>query len=236
MEMDLSQQLCLPSSTHLLGCDALGQDLLSRVISGGAHTLGLALLAVFLSGTLGLFMGILTCATPAPVERGLLKVIDVFLAFPGLLLAILMASLLPPTSFSVLFCLVFSGWAGQARLIRTLFKQVWSMQFIEAASAIGASVPRLLAREVWPTLSTPLLVLWTSSLSSMILAEASLSFLGLGGPLGQNSWGALIAEGRDYLMEAPHFSLAPGLALVLCVLVLQTLSQALGVCHHSRRG
>ncbi len=234
--MNLSEQFCAVSFTHPLGCDALGQDLLLRIFYGTLPTVGTAFLAVIISGVLGLIFGILTNVLPSPLERILLKIIDVFLAFPGLLLAILLASLLPPSSASVLFCLSVTGWAPQARFVRVLFRKIWSMQNIEAAVALGASHQRIFIKEVWPNLARPLLVLWTATLSSMVLAEASLSFLGLGGPLGQNSWGALIAEGRDYLIESPSLSLMPGIALMIVVLAFQSLSQALGVCHHSSRG
>ena len=224
---DLSQAFCESSATHLLGCDAYGNDLGWRTAFGVFHSLKISTMTVTCTSLLGLIIGTGITFAPKPLASICLRLIDCFLAFPGLLLAILIAALMPPSPYTVVFSLVIMGWASHARLVRVLLLQTLKQPYVEAARATGASPLRILIREVYPALWGQLLVQATLGLSSVILAEASLSFLGLGGPIGQPSLGALIAEGREYLVESPHVAIVPGCALLLLVLMFQILSRPL---------
>jgi len=225
--VDISAAFCKPSKIHIMGCDAYGNDLMTRILMGAWRSLTIALVTVTATAIIGVLSG--TALVLAPRFLGLigLRFIDCFLAFPGLLLAILMASLMRASSSTVMISLIVMGWASQARLVRALMLQTMPMPFVESSRAAGAGTWRILVKDIYPALWGQLKIQWVFSISAVIMGEAGLSFLGLGGPLGEPSWGALIAEGRSYLVEAPHLSLFPGIALFLTVLTFQFLAQSL---------
>lgn len=224
---DLTQAFCTPSKQHVLGCDAFGSDLSARILAGAAKSLRIGLIVTLFTMTIGLILGTLAAILPARAGAWIMRVVDYFLAFPSLLLAILLASLLKPGEVSVVFALTLTGWTSYARLSRALAKKTLSQPFIEAARSNGASQLRIVFRHIWPSIAGQIAIQCAIGIGYVILGEASLSFFGFGGPLDNPSWGQLIAEGREYLVEAPHLSLFPGIALGLSVLAFNLLAEAL---------
>lgn len=228
-DVNLTNAFCFPNAHHLLGCDAYGKDLAERILLGTWHSISLSTFVVSLTGLLGLFSGTLLAFSTGIIFQIGMRFIDCFLAFPGLLLAILIAAVSPPSSVTIGVSLIVMGWAPQARLVNALLRQTLPLSFVEASKAAGASNWRILWHDLYPAIFKQLSIQWVFSISHIIIGEAGLSFLGLGGPLGSFSWGALIAEGRDYLVEAPHLSLIPGFILFLAALTFQLLAQELRI-------
>jgi peptide/nickel transport system permease protein len=183
--------------------------------------------ATLVSCVVGVIVGSLMAIAGGKIEALLLRCLDVLLAFPGILLAIYLAAVLPPSPLTVLVALSITGWVGFARVARTSVKAQLSRDHVVAARALGASPLRVLVKHVWPEAMTPVIVQASFGLSTAILAEASLSFLGLGVPPGTPSWGALLDEGVAYLFIAPHLAIAPGLCIAAVVLAFNVLGDAL---------
>jgi peptide/nickel transport system permease protein len=161
------------------------------------------------------------------VDEVLMRIVDVLLAFPGILLALFITSVLGPGLSNVIFALSFTGWTGYARLARGQVLTLREREYVQAARALGSGPGRILVHHLLPNAAGPLLVQATFALPGAILAEASLSFLGLGVPPGTPSWGALVDQGTQYLLVAPHVALFPGVALALTVLGFNLLGDAL---------
>ena len=224
---DLEGRLGPPGRTHLLGQDALGRDVLARAVHGARISLGVATVAVALSLVLGVALGAAAGYAGGWLDEVVSRTIDVLLAFPGLLLAIALAAVLGPSVRNVVIALTVLGWTGYARLVRGEVASLRRREFVQAAEALGSRPSRIIARHLLP-LAAPLLAVQASfGLAGAMLAEASLSFLGLGAPPPLPSWGAMIDEGRQFLLVAPHLVLVPGLALSLSVLALQLLGDGL---------
>jgi peptide/nickel transport system permease protein len=223
----LTERLHPPRSAHPFGQDALGRDVLARVLYGGRISLAVGGAAVALSLLVGVLLGAFAGYAGGWVEEALGRVIDVLLAFPGLLLAIALAAVLGPSLANVVLALSLLGWTGYARLARAELAAHRQREFALAARGLGASHGRIIARHLLPAAAPALLVQATFGMGSAIVAEASLSFLGLGAPAPLPSWGAMIDEGRAFLLVAPHLTLFPGLALAVTVLVLQLVGDGL---------
>jgi peptide/nickel transport system permease protein len=157
----------------------------------------------------------------------IMRVVDVLLAFPGILLAIFITAVLGPSLANVIFALAATGWTGYARLVRAQILSLRERDYVQAARALGASDGRILFRHLLPNAAGPILIQATFAIPGAILAEASLSFLGLGAPPGTPSWGALVDQGTQYLLVAPHVALFPGIAIAIVVLGFNFLGDAL---------
>jgi peptide/nickel transport system permease protein len=225
--LDLAHQLLPPSGAHPLGTGENGIDVLAHVLHGARVSLLVSLGAVLLSGLVGTAVGAVAGVAGGVVDEALMRVVDVVLAFPGVLLAIFIAAVLGPSLWNVVLALTCSGWTGYARLARAQVRSLLSREYVVAARSLGASPGRIAVHHLLPNAAGPLLVQATFAVPAAILAEASLSFLGLGAPLGTPSWGALIDQGAQYLLIAPHVALFPGLCLLLTVLGLNLLGDAL---------
>jgi peptide/nickel transport system permease protein len=223
----LRERLRPPRTAHPLGQDALGRDVFARVLHGGRISLAVAVATVALSLAVGVTLGTAAGYAGGRLDEALVRVIDVLLAFPGLLLAIALAAVLGPSLGNVVLALSALGWTGYARLARAEAAALRRRDFVQAAVALGAGPARIVVRHVLPLAASPLLVQATFGMSGAIVAEASLSFLGLGAPSPLPSWGAMIDEGRAFLLVAPHLTVFPGLALAGTVLVLQLLGDGL---------
>ncbi|MDP8224240.1 MAG: ABC transporter permease [Candidatus Lernaella stagnicola] len=215
-----------PSAAHLLGQDELGRDLFSRLIVGARASALVGVIVVLISVVVGTIVGLLAGYLGGVVDQIVMRIVDVLLAFPGILLAIAVAGILGPSLGNVIFALSILGWTGFARLVRGQVLTLREREFVLAARGYGASTPRILWRHVLPNVLAPVLVQATFGMASVILAEASLSFLGLG-PQNIPTWGAMLSSGVDYLLFAPHLSLAPGVAIMLTVLAFNFLGDAL---------
>lgn len=219
----LELRLAPPSPAHPLGLDELGRDILSRLIYGARTSLAVGLAVVLLAGSIGTVIGAVAGFAGGAVEAVLMRVTDVFLAFPGILLAIAFVAVLGPALSHVVIALVVIGWVGYARLVRAQVLQWKQRDFVLAARAAGVPRRRILYRHLLPNVLPELTVQATLGLAGAILAEAGLSFLGLGIEPPASSWGAMINAGRSHLLDAPHLSLFPGLAIVLAVVGLHLL-------------
>jgi len=224
--IDLASELAPPSAAHLLGAGENGIDVLSHVLHGARVSLVVACFAVVLSALIGVTLGGLAGYLGGWVDEGVMRVVDVLLAFPGILLAIFITSVLGPSLANVVFALSFTGWTGYARLARGQMLTLRERDYVQAARALGSGDARILFRHLLPNAAGPLLIQVTSAFPGAILAEASMSFLGLGAPPGTPSWGALVDQGTQYLLVAPHVALFPGLALALTVLGFNFLGDA----------
>ncbi|MBN2647320.1 MAG: ABC transporter permease [Thiotrichales bacterium] len=219
----LERLLQPPSMEAWLGTDELGRPLLERLLLGAQTSLIVALSVVGFSAMIGTFIGLASAYYGGWVDRLLTKVIEVFLAFPGLLLAIALAAVLGPGIENVIFALVVVGWVGFARLARAQTLSLRHREHILAAKALGVPHHRILSRHLLPLILAPLGVEATFGIAGAVIAEAGLSFLGLGVQAPDASWGNMIKEGTRYLLVAPHLVLAPGLALMLLVLAVNLL-------------
>lgn len=227
LEIRLEEQLRPPSAGHPLGQDGNGADILSRLLYGAQISLGIGLVVVLLSAFIGISVGLVSGYYGGPLDTLLMRLVDILLAFPGLLLAIALVAVLGPALANVVLALAALGWVGFARLVRGQVLVLKERPFVLAAQTSGASDGRILLLHVLPHLLSPVLVQATFGIAGVVLAESSLGFLGLGAPPGTPSWGAMLSEGRDVLFIAPHVSIFPGLAILLLVLALNFLGDGL---------
>lgn len=225
--IDLANELGPPSEAHLLGAGENGIDLWSHILLGARLSLGVAAMAVTLSLAMGALVGGAAAYVGGVWDEVVMRIVDVVLAFPGILLAIFITAVLGPSVFNVVLALCATGWTGYARLARAQVLTLREREFVLAARAMGAGHARILLRHILPNAAGPLLVQATFAVPGAILAEASLSFLGLGVPPGTPSWGALIDQGTQYLLVAPHVALFPGIAIAMTVLGFNFLGDAL---------
>lgn len=223
----LEQILAAPGGAALLGQDDLGRDILSRLIAGAHVSLLVAITVTLVTFCVGTLLGLLAGYVGGWLDRFLMQITDVFMAFPGILLAIAFAAVLGPGLSNLILALCLTSWVGYARLTRAQALALSQRQHVVAAVAMGASMPRILFRHMLPLLLAPLLVEATFSFASLIIAEASLSFLGLGIQPPHASWGSMLRDATRYLLVAPHYVLAVGLSLMSLVLSVNMLGDAL---------
>jgi peptide/nickel transport system permease protein len=217
-----SQELALrlegPSGSHLFGLDELGRDILTRVLAGARISFLVGLTVVSFSALIGTMLGAMAAYFGGVVDDLVSRIVDVLLAFPGLLLAIALVAVLGPSLGNVLFALTIIGWVGYARLVRGQVLRAREFEYVQAARALGAGAGRVLWRHLIPTALPAVVVQATLGMAGAIISEAALSFLGLGVQPPTPSWGTMLNGGRAHLLDAPHLTLFPGLAIVLLVL------------------
>ncbi len=224
---NLNEDLQAPRREHLCGQDKLGRDVLSRVIHGSRVSLAVGVLVVGLSASVGLCVGAICGYAGGRTDVLVMRAVDVLLAFPGILLAVGLSAVLGPSLRNVLLALCAISWTGYARLVRGEVLACREREFVTAAISLGAPPLRVLSHHIIPQLVAPLIVQATFGMAGAIVAEASLSFLGLGVQPPTPSWGSLINDGRSFLLVAPHVAFFPGLALVATVLGLNLLGDGL---------
>jgi ABC-type dipeptide/oligopeptide/nickel transport system permease subunit len=222
----LDEGLTGPSAAHWLGQDKLGRDVLSRVIWGARVSLLVGVLSVTISVIVGTTVGLLTGYFGGKLDQIGMRVLDIFLAFPGILLAIALAAVLGPGLKNVVIALSAFGWVVFARLVRSEILSLRERDYVQAAIVAGASSARIMLRHLLPGVAGALVVQTSFAMAAAILAEASLSFLGLGTQT-LPSWGGLLNEGAEFLGLAGHLSWAPGLALLGTVVSLNLLGDRL---------
>ena len=226
--IDLLHRLQPPSLAHWCGTDELGRDVLSRLLWGARLSLAVSVSVVAISLTLGLLVGGIAGYFGGWVDTLLTVVaMNTFLALPGILLAIAFAAFLGSGLQNLILALAIGGWAGYARLVRAQVLAIRGREFVEAARALGAGGLRLFFRHILPNILQPLLVQATISMGGVILAEATLSFLGLGIPPPAPSWGAMLNDARTHLFDSPHLVLFPALAIGITVLSFNFVGDAL---------
>ena len=226
--IDLSHRLAPPSAAHWLGADELGRDILSRVLYGARLSLVVAVSVVSCSSFLGILLGGIAGYYGGVLDTMLnVFVMNAFLALPGILLAIAFVAFLGPGLINLILALSVGGWVGYARLVRGQVLAMKEREFVEAARALGASDLRIFVRHILPNIIQPLIVQSAIGMAGAVLAEATLSFLGLGVPPPAASWGSMLDGGRSHLFDAPHLVIFPALAVMLCVLSFNFLGDAL---------
>ena len=224
---NLPARLQSPSRAHWMGTDELGRDILSRTIYGARISLLVAVCVVCGCGSIGLTMGMLAGYAGGWFDRFVnLLLINAFLSFPGILLAIAFAAFFGPGIGKVILALIITGWAGYARLARAQVLKVKELEFILAARSLGASHARIMTRHLLPNILQPVLIQATIGMAGAILAESTLSFLGLGVLAPIPSWGAMLSDARGHLFDAPHMVVFPALAVMTAVLSFNLLGDA----------
>ena len=205
---------------HILGTDPLGRDVLSRIMYGARVSLLIGATAVLLAGTVGVLLGLLAGYFGGLTETLIMRLVDTELAIPFILLAIVSVALFGQSLAGLVIILGLTGWLGYARIVRGVVLSLKQMPYVEAAHALGASHVRTLFKHVLPGVWTPVIVVATQQVGAMMIAESSLSFLGIGVPPTVPSWGSMIADGRGYIELAWWVSTLPGLALTITVLAV----------------
>lgn len=216
-----------PSLAHPFGTDALGRDLFSRVVAGSRIALGVALLGTGISALLGVTLGLLAGYYGGWLDQTLSRAMDVWMAFPGLLLAVVIVARLGPSLQNSIIALGIVGAPSFYRLVRSTSFSASRSSYVESALAVGCRGRRIILLHILPNLLSPLTVLLTMRLGVMILAAGSLSFIGLGAQPPTPEWGALLAGGRDYMDSAPWLAVLPGLCITLTVVGLNLLGDGL---------
>jgi peptide/nickel transport system permease protein len=227
LAIDLAQVLAPPSRGHWLGCDALGRDVLARVLWSARLSLAVSTTVVMLSLAAGSIIGGAAALAGGRVDSLVMRLVDVVLAFPGFLLAIALAAILGPGIVDLVLALSAMGWTGYARLVRGEVLSLREREYVEAARSLGAPPGRLLFRHLMPGLAGPVAVQATFGVGGIIIAEAALSFLGLGALPPAPSWGNMLDTGRAFLLVAPHMTTAPAVAIGASVLGFNLLGDGL---------
>lgn len=216
-----------PATTAWFGYDELGRSIFDRVLTGASVSFSVAIAVVLTASTLGTLIGSLGAFVGGRLDLMLVLITDIFLAFPGILLAIALAAVLGPGINNIIIALSLVGWTGYARLARTQTLSLMQRDHIVAARSLGTGLPRMLYRHILPLMAAPLIVEATFGVASVIIAEAGLSFLGLGVQPPDPSWGSMIREGVRYLLVAPHLVIIPGTLLFLVVFAVNILGDSL---------
>ena len=227
-----SQRLVPPwglggTRAHLLGTDNLGRDILARLLYGGRISLALAATAVAIAGVVGVVVGLAASWGRGRADAVIMRVADVQLAFPVIMLAIAIVAVVGTNPLALVGVLALSGWVLYARTIRAHVLTIRGLDYIDAAHTLGASDIRIILRHVLPNTVAPILVIGSSQFATMVLLESGLSFLGMGVQAPLPSWGSMLAEGRDYLSNAWWLATAPGVMIALVVLGANLLGDGL---------
>jgi peptide/nickel transport system permease protein len=225
--IELTKILAQPEWSAWLGYDELGRPIFERLIDGAQVAFFVAFWVVSLSAIVGISIGMVAGWYGGWVDEVLMRIVDVFLAFPGLLLALVLAGVLGPGLNNLVIALVVVGWVGYARLTRAQVLSLKERDHVMAARAIGLPVTLIWWRHILPLMMAPLLVEMVFGVAGAILAEAGLSFLGLGIQPPAASWGQMIREGARYMLTAPHLLIFSGLSLVFTVVLINTLGDRL---------
>jgi peptide/nickel transport system permease protein len=226
--IDLPARLAAPSTAHWCGTDELGRDIFSRLVYGSRICMLVGSCVVAASLALGLIVGSIAGYYGGRIDRFVnIVVMNAFLSFPGILLAIAFVAFRGPGIFNLIMALSLGGWVGYARLVRAQVLAAREREFVEAARALGASDLRVIVRHILPNIIQPVVVQAAIGMAGAILAEATMSFLGLGVPPPTASWGAMLNDGRAHLFDAPHLVLFPAMAVMLAVLSFNFIGDAL---------
>lgn len=218
LAQNLQHRLQPPSSTHPLGTDQLGRDVLARLVHGARYSLGIAVLITAVRVVIGTVIGLVAGYAGGVVDEALMRLVDIQLAFPGLVLALVVAGILGPSLRNVMLALAVVGWTTYARVVRGNVLSIREREYVAAARLAGMPRRRLFRRHLLPNVINPVLVIATLNLGTVVLAAAGLSFLGLGAQPPTPEWGTMLAGGRNYIQQAWWIVNAPGVAIMLTVL------------------
>ena len=225
--MDLNLQLLGPSARFWLGTDKFGRDLLTRIIYGTRISLIIGLVPSLFSLLIGAIMGIISGYYGGKTDFLIMRLADVMLAFPSLILAMVVMYILGPNLFNIFIAISLVGWAGIARVVRSQTLSLKEKEFVEAARAIGVKRNPIMLRHIFPNCLPALIVLFTLSIPEAIMYEACLSFLGVGAQPPTPSWGLLVTSGKEYLFSAPWVAIMPGVAILITVMAFNFMGDGL---------
>jgi peptide/nickel transport system permease protein len=227
LALNPSDRMLPPETHHLFGTDEFGRDVLTRILFGGRISLRTGAVAVSLAIAIGVPMGLLSGFYGGLVDRGMMRLVDIMLTFPGILLALVIVAILGPSLFNAMLAVGISASPTYARVVRASVLTAKPLTYVEAARAIGCRNDRIILFHILPNVVAPIIVLGTLGVAGAILAAAALSFLGLGAQPPQPEWGALLSEGRNFLLNAWWIATFPGLAIMVTVLAINLLGDAL---------
>jgi len=225
--ISVSERLRAPSDAHLFGTDDFGRDIFSRVIDGSRLAVKLGVLSVAVAASGGVALGLLAGYYRGWVDTLISRVLEIMLAFPDLLFAIAIVAILGPGLENLIIALGLFGWPGYARIVRGSVLSAARREYVEAARTIGASATRIMVRHILPNVVAPVIILSATRFGGALLAGSGLSFIGLGVPIPQPEWGAIMATGRDYLATAWWITVFPGMLIMLAVLGVNLLGDGL---------
>lgn len=224
---DILNKLQGPSAEHWFGTDHFGRDIFSRIIHGTGITLLVGFFSVALGATVGVFLGIISGYYGRRTDSIIMRLMDILLAFPGILLALAIVTVLGGSLVNVVIAVAISSIPVFARIVRGSTLSVKKLEYIDAMRALGASDARIIFKHILPNITSPIIVQATLSIATSIIAASGLSFLGLGAQPPTPEWGAMLSDGRNYLYNARHVALFPGLAIVVVVLAFNMLGDGL---------
>ena len=227
IEQNLDKRLLTPCREYPMGTDDLGRCLLSRIIYGARVSLKLGVIVVGIITVIGVTLGLISGYYGGIVDEIIMRLVDVVLAFPGIILALAVAGALGPGLFNVMLALAMVGWTGLARVVRGSVLSIKEKEFVESARALGCSDLHIMTRHILPNVMAPVIVLATLDMAFIILAAAGLSFLGLGAQPPTPEWGSMLNNGRAFMRTAPHLTTFPGLAIMITVLAFNFLGDGL---------
>ncbi|MCI0475115.1 MAG: ABC transporter permease [Anaerolineales bacterium] len=227
LDQDLGRMNESPSADHVLGTDELGRDFLSRIVHGGQVSLLVGLVVQIATACIGMLLGLMAGYYGGVVDTIIMRVVDTMYAFPPFLFAVFMAAILPSSVWSIVFVLVLVGWPWEARVTRGLVLALKEREYITAAHVVGASNWRIMLKHILPNSLSPIIVGFSIGIAGTIMAEAGLSFLGIGIRPPTPSWGGMIDKGRQFLQVYPHLAIFPSIALALTVLAFNFLGDGL---------
>ena len=235
VEQDLANRLQEPSSAYLLGTDQLGRDMVARILSGARLSLIVAIAVAGLASVSGTFVGLIAGYVGGLADEALMRVTDVFLAFPSLILAMAIAGALGPSLVNAIVAIAVVSWPVYARLVRAQLLSLRRLDFVEAARSIGARDARIVFRHLLPNALGPVLVQASFDMGAAIIAVAGLSFIGFGAQPPTPEWGVMISEGRNFFTTQPWLTIVPGVAMLLAAGSFNVLGDALRDAFDPRR-
>ncbi|HAJ95618.1 MAG TPA: glutathione ABC transporter permease GsiD [Actinobacteria bacterium] len=227
IEQNLSYRLMLPNMEYPLGTDNLGRCILSRLMYGARISLRIGIIVVGINSIVGIILGLTAGYFGGIIDELIMRVVDIMLALPGIIVALLIAGLLGPSLFNIMLALTIIGWTSYARVVRGSVLSVKEREFIEAERALGAGNMRIIFCHVLPNVLAPILVMATLGMGHVILTASALSFLGLGAQPPIAEWGSMLNSGRAFMRTAPHLMVFPGLAIMVSVLAFNFLGDGL---------
>lgn len=227
LEQNLDKRLLSPCKEYFLGTDDLGRCVLSRLIYGARVSLQIGIVVVGITACVGVTLGAVAGYFGGILDEIIMRIVDIVLAFPGIILALAIAGLLGPSLFNVMLALAVVHWTGYARVVRGSILSLKEREFVELARAIGGSNSYILLRHILPNSLAPVIVMATLGMGHVILASAALSFLGLGAQPPMAEWGSMLNNGRVYMRIAPHITTFSGLAIMVTVLAFNFLGDGL---------
>lgn len=227
VELNLAERLLSPSAKHLMGTDSVGRDVLSRIVYGTRVSLMIAVVVVIIEVFFGVLVGTAAGFLGRAVDEILMRLVDILLAFPSIILALVIVGLLGSSIMNLIIALTSVGWVRYARIVRGSILSIKKETFIESARAIGCSRLRIATRHILPNIITPVIVLATLNMGTIIISIAGLSFLGLGVQPPTPEWGIMLSEGKPFMESAPHLMIFPGLMIMITVLAFNFLGDGL---------